>query len=54
MKMGFLTVSVITAQTFQAMTNREKGVPLSQLHTKDNQGTSLIKHGSWIESSSLR
>ncbi len=29
-KMGFLTVSVITAQTFQATTIREKGVPLSQ------------------------
>ncbi len=25
-----------------------------KLYTKDNEGTSLIKHGSWIESSSLR
>ncbi len=25
-----------------------------ELYTKDNEGTSLIKCGSWIESSSLR
>ncbi len=36
--MGFLTVSVITAQTFQAMTIREKGVPLSQSYL----GTSTL------------
>jgi hypothetical protein len=29
--MEVLTVSVITAQTFQATTNHEKGVPLSHI-----------------------